>query len=71
MKEELLQNIENKVNEEVKKVQQKGNKRESRRYEVAKDLLKIPILYIDVNIEEGRKERIVIYDNDSASSLAA
>lgn len=42
-----------------------------KRYEVAKDFLKIPLLYIDVNIEEGRKERIIIYDNDRAGDLAA
>lgn len=41
-----------------------------KKYEVSKDYLRIPILYIDVNIEEGRKERIVIYDNDTASGLA-
>jgi hypothetical protein len=41
-----------------------------RKYEVSKDYLRIPILYIDVNIEEGKKERIIIYDNDKASDLA-
>lgn len=37
---------------------------------MSKDYLKIPLLYIDVNIEEGKKERIIIYDNDKASDLA-
>ena len=37
---------------------------------MSKDYLKIPILYIDVNIEEGKKERIIIYDNDTAKGLA-
>lgn len=37
---------------------------------MSKDYLRIPILYIDVNIEEGKKERIIIYDNDKAQTLA-
>ena len=32
--------------------------------------MRIPILYIDVNIEEGKKERIIIYDGDKANVLA-
>lgn len=40
------------------------------KYEVSKDYLRIPILYIDVNIEEGKKQRIIIYDNDKAVDLA-
>lgn len=35
-----------------------------------REYLSIPILYIDVNLEEGRKERIVIYEGDRAEELA-
>lgn len=28
------------------------------------------MLYVDVNIEEGKKERIVVYDGDTAEELA-
>jgi hypothetical protein len=30
----------------------------------------LPILFVDVNIEEGKKERIVIYEGDEARDLA-
>ena len=29
------------------------------------------MLYVDVNIEEGKKERIVVYEGDTAARLAA
>lgn len=47
-----------------------GHEEKIEKYEVSKDYLRIPILYIDVNIEEGKKERIIIYDNDTAQNLA-
>jgi hypothetical protein len=35
-----------------------------------KEWLDLPMLFVDVNIEEGRKERIVIYEGEQAAHLA-